>query len=129
MNSLLLSKIWHLVTICIDLVQNRPNSLWQTEYHSYLFKKDAKVSAQYYNAYKDFAYNDLQIALINATLLMMDFTYNKLYLQWTCKNFTCKNFTCRNFTCKNFTCKNFNCKNFICKNFTCKNFTCKWLYS
>ncbi len=36
MNSLLGSKIWYLVTICIDLVQNRPNSSWQTEYQSYL---------------------------------------------------------------------------------------------
>ncbi len=36
MNSLLGSKIWYSVAICIDSVQNRPNSVWQTEYHHYL---------------------------------------------------------------------------------------------
>ncbi len=36
MNSLLCSKIWYSITILIDLVQNRPNSLCQTEYRSSL---------------------------------------------------------------------------------------------
>ncbi len=35
-NSLPSSKIQYLVTICINSVQNRPNSSWQTEYCSYL---------------------------------------------------------------------------------------------
>jgi hypothetical protein len=36
MNSLPGLKIWYLVTICIDLIQNRPNSLCLTNYSTYL---------------------------------------------------------------------------------------------
>jgi hypothetical protein len=36
MNSLPCSKIWHSVTIHINLVQNKPNGSWQSEYYSYL---------------------------------------------------------------------------------------------
>ncbi len=35
-NSLLGYKNQYLVTICINLIQNWPNSLWQTKYRSYL---------------------------------------------------------------------------------------------
>ncbi len=36
MNSLPGSDFQYSVTSHIDLIQIRPNSLWQTEYHSYL---------------------------------------------------------------------------------------------
>jgi hypothetical protein len=44
MNSSLGWKLQYSVTICIDSIQNRPNSLWQTKYHSYLHSSLAALT-------------------------------------------------------------------------------------